>query len=137
LSCDTSVTCSCIKPSSALLAFSSPSGTYETTSRKLRLVLGFSAIPMLIVVFGIVESISSKPGVGSINSFVEESERLIKEGKTQVLLEALRDYRAQGKSRLINPLGAADAARSLTFALQHQELIFDLQTEERASAKDQ
>jgi len=75
--------------------------------------------------------------LGSINSFVEESERLIKEGKTQVLLEALRDYRAQKKSRLIDSLGAADAARSLTFALQHQELMFDLQAEQRASAKDQ
>lgn len=106
-------------------------------SRKLRLVLGFSAIPMVIVVFGIVESISSKPGLGSIHSFVEESERLIKEGKTQVLLEALRQYRVQEKSRLIDSLGAADAARSLTFALQHQELMFDLQAEQQAAAKDQ
>ena len=35
LSCDTSVTCSRIKPPSASLAFSSPSGAYETTSSLL------------------------------------------------------------------------------------------------------
>lgn len=97
-------------------------------SRRVRLILGIFAIPLVVGAFGVLEKFSSRPGAESINAFVKKSDQLLKEGKTEVILAAFRDYHAQGSSTFSDSLAAAERARFLYSALRHQELMHELQS---------
>jgi hypothetical protein len=94
-------------------------------SRKTRVLLGIAAIPMVLSVYGFVEKFSSRPGAESVHMIVEISSRLIKEGKSDVLLKAFEKYDS-GISELVpHELGAADRARHLYDLLWSQEMLQD------------
>ena len=94
-------------------------------SRKTRVLLGIAAIPMVLFVYGFVEKFSSRPGAESVHMIVEISSRLIKEGKSDVLLKAFEKYDS-GISELVpHELAATDRARHLYDLLWSQEMLQD------------
>jgi hypothetical protein len=80
-------------------------------SRRTRLILAVIAVPVVVFAYDRIEVYASYIGATHMDVFIERSERLLKEGKTEVLLAAYQEYREQHGGRI--PKSSAAAYRAL------------------------
>jgi hypothetical protein len=76
---------------------------------------------MVLLVYGFVVKVSSRPGAESIHMVVEISSRLIKEGKSDVLLKAFEKYDSEISELVPHELAATDRARHLYHLIMFQD----------------
>jgi len=72
-----------------------------------------------------IEVYASYIGATHMDVFIERSERLLKEGKTQILLEAYQDYREQHGGRIPKSSAAAYRAFLLDTHVKQREMEKD------------
>ena len=93
-------------------------------SRRIRLALAVIAVPVVIIGYNMVEARASYYGATQMDYFIEHSQRLLKEGKTNLLLAAYQDYQEQHGS--VIPKAAAPAYRAwlLNHLITEKEIEF-------------
>lgn len=97
------------------------------SSRRLRLILAVVAVPVVIFANQRIEVYASYIGATHMDVFIERSERLLKEGKTEVLLAAYQDYREQHGTRIPKSSAAAYRAWLLDSLVTQREIEKDTQ----------
>ena len=94
-------------------------------SRRVRLILSVIAVPTVVFSYQRIAVYASYIGATHMGVFIERSERLLKEGKTQILLEAYQDYREQHGGRIPKSSAAAYRAFLLDSLLKQREMEKD------------
>jgi len=95
------------------------------SSRRVRLVLAVVAVPVVVLAYQRIEVYASYIGATHMDVFIDHSERLLKEGKTEILLEAYQDYREQHGGRIPKSSAAAYRALLLENLVKQKELEKD------------
>jgi hypothetical protein len=92
------------------------------SSRRMRLVLAVVAVPLVVFAYQRIEAYASYIGTTQMDVFIERSERLLKEGKTEILLGAYQDYREQHGGSIPKSSAAAYRAWLLDSLVKQREL---------------
>jgi len=94
-------------------------------SRGVRLILAVIAVPVVIFGYQRIEVYASYIGATHMDMFIERSERLLKEGKTNVVLAAYQDYREQHGAVIPKSSAAAHRAWLLDRLMKQREMERD------------
>jgi hypothetical protein len=95
------------------------------SSRRVRLILAVVAVPVVVFAYQRIEVYASYIGATHMDVFIERSERLLKEGKTEVLLAAYQDYREQHGGPIPKSSAAAYRAWLLDSLVKQREIEKD------------
>jgi hypothetical protein len=103
------------------------------SSRRIRFVIaGVAFLAMILANFlvsDLVQRRASVRGSEQLDYLVDESERLLKQGQTQILVDTYQDYQAyrkQDDSSVPRVLGAADRAAWLAQKIHEKEVEHQL-----------
>jgi hypothetical protein len=92
------------------------------SSRRVRLVISVVSLFAVIALYRIVEARASYIGAVHMDYFVERSQQLLQEGKTQVVIAAYRDYQEQHGSTVPKAVAPAYRAWLLESLLRQREI---------------
>ena len=95
------------------------------SSRRVRLILAVIVVPIVVFAYQRIEVYASYIGATHMDVFIERSERLLKDGKPQILLEAYQDYREQHGGRIPKSSAAAYRAFLLDSLVKQREMEKD------------
>jgi hypothetical protein len=104
------------------------------SSRRLRVILGVVAVLIIIFGYHFLDAVASRVGASQFDRFVNTSERLIRDGRVDIVLDAFERYHIAFEPELPHGAGAAVRAYRLTNRLETAELEAQLR-EKRAAEK--
>jgi hypothetical protein len=97
------------------------------SSRRVRLVLAVIGVPVVVFAYNRIEVYASYVGAAHMDLFIERSERLLKEGKTEVLSAGYQEYREQHGGRIPKSSAAAYRAWLLNDLVNYKEMEKDME----------
>jgi hypothetical protein len=92
------------------------------SSRGVRLALSVVSLLAVILLYRVVEARASYIGAVHMDFFVERSQQLLQQGKTQVLIKAYGDYQEQHGPTIPKAVGPAYRAWLLNSCLREREI---------------
>lgn len=100
------------------------------SSRRIRLILAIVTVPLIILSYQQSEVRALYEGAANMDAFIKRSERLLNEGKADVLLAAYREYQRRHDGRIPKGADAAFRVRRLDGILKQQEYLHQQQSKQ-------